>query len=100
MGNSQQNCVLLDSELTFYSNVSLFLKVKDMYDYQGRSYLHIPQDIDVDLRTTDPPDKCYLPKKHIHTWAGHTKGVAAIRLFPQSGHLLLSCGMDSKIKVC
>ncbi|XP_033635021.1 pre-mRNA-processing factor 17-like [Asterias rubens] len=75
------------------------LHIKDMYDYQGRSYLHIPQDIDVDLRTTDPPDKCYLPKKHIHTWAGHTKGVAAIRLFPQSGHLLLSCGMDSKIKL-
>ena len=44
-----------------------------MYDYQGRSYLHIPQDVGINLRTTDIPDKCYLPKKQIHVWTGHTK---------------------------
>uniref|UniRef100_A0A8C4NJ19 Uncharacterized protein n=1 Tax=Eptatretus burgeri TaxID=7764 RepID=A0A8C4NJ19_EPTBU len=44
--------------------------VKDSLDYQGRSYLHPPQD-----------------------------GVSTIRLFPRSGHLLLSCGMDSKLKL-
>lgn len=42
--------------------------VDNAYDYLGRSYLHIPQDQDVDLRTEDPPDKCYAPKKLIHTW--------------------------------
>ncbi|XP_007892172.1 pre-mRNA-processing factor 17 isoform X1 [Callorhinchus milii] len=75
------------------------LHVKDMYDYQGRSYLHIPQDLGVNLRSSEPPEKCYLPKKQMHIWTGHTKGVSAIRLFPRSGHLLLSCSMDCKIKL-
>uniref|UniRef100_A0A8C7M698 Pre-mRNA-processing factor 17 n=1 Tax=Oncorhynchus mykiss TaxID=8022 RepID=A0A8C7M698_ONCMY len=70
------------------------LHVKDAYDYQGRSYLHVPQDVGINRRTADIPDKCYLPKKQIHVWSGHTKGVSAIRLFPVSGHLLLSCSMD------
>ncbi|KAM6368400.1 pre-mRNA-processing factor 17 isoform 1-T1 [Alca torda] len=75
------------------------LHVKEMYDYQGRSYLHVPQDVGVNLRSTVPPDKCYLPKKQIHVWSGHTKGVSAVRLFPLSGHILLSCSMDCKIKL-
>lgn len=44
-----------------------------MYDYQGRSYLHVPQDVGINLRSADVPDKCYLPKKQIHVWSGHTK---------------------------
>ena len=76
------------------------LTVKDAYDYQGRSYLHVPQDVGVNLKSDFPPEKCFIPKKLIHTWSGHTKGVAAIRWFPKSAHLLLSCSMDSKIKVC
>ncbi|XP_069743686.1 pre-mRNA-processing factor 17 [Narcine bancroftii] len=75
------------------------LHLQDMYDYQGRSYLHIPQDLGVNLRSAQLPEKCYLPKKQMHVWTGHTKGVSAIRLFPKSGHLLLSCSMDCKIKL-
>lgn len=56
------------------SQNSLFtFSVKEMYDYQGRSYLHVPQDVGVNLRSTVPPEKCYLPKKQIHVWSGHTK---------------------------
>lgn len=75
------------------------LHVQDSTDYQGRSYLHIPHDIDVKLDTDEPPERCFLPKKHIHTWTGHTKGVSCIRFFPRSAHLLLSCSMDCKIKL-
>jgi pre-mRNA-processing factor 17 len=32
-------------------------------DYQGRSYIHIPSDMKL-----TPPERCYVPKKWIHTW--------------------------------
>lgn len=38
-------------------------------------------------------------KAHIYTWKGHTKGVAAVRWFPQTAHLFLSAGMDCRVKV-
>ena len=44
--------------------------VDDPYDYLGRSYLHVPQDVETDLRTDEPPDKCYAPKKLVHSWYG------------------------------
>ncbi|CAG9856287.1 unnamed protein product [Phyllotreta striolata] len=75
------------------------LHIKDAVDYQGRSFLHAPQDVGVNLKSDTPPDKCFLPKAHIHTWTGHSKGIAAIRLFPRTAHLLLSAGMDCRIKI-
>lgn len=76
-----------------------FFIVKDPVDYQGRSFLHIPQDVGVNLKSNAPPDRCFLPKAHIHTWQGHTKGISAIRWFPRSAHLLMSCSMDCRVKV-
>ncbi|CAH0381771.1 unnamed protein product [Bemisia tabaci] len=75
------------------------LHIKDSTDYQGRSFLHPPQDVGVNLRSDAPPDRCFLPKAHIHTWQGHTKGISAIRWFPKSAHLLLSCSMDCRVKL-
>ncbi|KOB76981.1 Pre-mRNA-processing factor 17 [Operophtera brumata] len=67
-------------------------------DYQGRSWMEAPRS-ETQLRSDTPPDRCFLPKSHIHTWRGHTKGVAAARWFPQTAHLLLSAGMDCRVKI-
>ncbi|KAI7188994.1 WD40 repeat-like protein [Hortaea werneckii] len=77
------------------------------YDYQGRTYMHVPQDLDIDL-TADFESlnlKCYTPKKHIHTFrtqAGkeaHDKALTTLRFFPNSGHLLLSAATDGRVKL-
>lgn len=46
------------------------------------------------------PHECYLPKKKLHSYAGHSKGVQVVRLFPNYGHIAISGGSDSTIKVC
>lgn len=67
----------------------------ELYDYQGRSFIHPPAG-----SKPAPPDlKNYIPKKLLHTWYGHTKGVNAIMFFPVYGHLLLSCSMDGTAKI-
>lgn len=71
----------------------------DMYDYQGRSYMHVPQDLDVDLKKEPGTQTNFIPKKLVHTWKGHTKPITALRFFPGAGHLLLSSSSDSKVKV-
>lgn len=73
---------------------------KEERDYLGRTYMHIPTDVDgVNLRGESGNQECFVPKKCIHTWSGHTKGVSRIQLFPKSGHLLLSASLDTRIKV-
>lgn len=71
------------------------------YDYQGRTYMHIPQDLDIDLRgdASSSPVKNYQPKKVIHTWKSHTKAITQMRFFPDSGHVLLSAAADGKVKL-
>ncbi|MEW5301226.1 MAG: hypothetical protein WDW38_004777 [Sanguina aurantia] len=70
-----------------------FFHGKEKADYQGRSWMSAPKD------RRKESDYTYLPKRWIHTWSGHTKGVNAIRFFPDTGHLLLSAGLDGKVKV-
>ena len=70
-----------------------------MYDYQGRTYMHVPQDLDIDLRGDISDLKNYHPKKLIHTWKSHTKAITQMRFFPDSGHMLLSASADGKVKL-
>ncbi|KAF9942977.1 hypothetical protein BGZ75_001922 [Mortierella antarctica] len=72
---------------------------KEEHDYMGRTYMHVPLDLDVNLHGEPGSKECFVPKKLLHTWTGHTKGVSAIRFIPKSAHLLLSGSMDSKVKL-
>ena len=69
------------------------------YDYQGRTMLHIPQDLDIDLRQEAGSVKNYVPKKFVHQWKSHTKPIIGLRFFPGSGHLLLSGSADTTVKI-
>ena len=46
---------------------------KNLKDYAGRSWLEAPKDLKAEN------EHCFLPKRWVHTWSGHTKGVNAIR---------------------
>jgi pre-mRNA-processing factor 17 len=72
---------------------------KEQFDYLGRSYMHPPSDLDINLLGDGGTQNCFIPKRLAHTWTGHTKGVNCIRWFPKSAHLILSASMDQKIKL-
>ncbi|KRZ35659.1 Pre-mRNA-processing factor 17 [Trichinella pseudospiralis] len=75
------------------------LHISDTVDYQGRTFMCAPHDEGVNLRADAVPERCYIPKKLIHTWTGHKKGVQVIRWFPSSAHMLLSGSLDCRIKL-
>lgn len=72
---------------------------KSTTDYQGRTYMYPPISEAPHLNHDAGTQDCFIPKTCIHTWTGHTQGVAVIRLFPKTGHLMLSGSMDTKIKL-
>jgi pre-mRNA-processing factor 17 len=71
----------------------------ELFDYQGRSYMHVPLDLDIDLRKEPGSERNYHPKKQIFKWKFGTKPITSLRFFPNSGHLLLSASADAKIKL-
>ncbi|WPG97281.1 pre-mrna-processing factor 17 [Acrodontium crateriforme] len=93
-------------EATGVDQESSVFEGSQQYDYQGRTYMHVPQDLDIDL-VSDFENlglKCYTPKKLIHTYRAHgkdahTKALTCLKFFPSSGHLLLSASADGKVKL-
>jgi pre-mRNA-processing factor 17 len=70
------------------------------FDYQGRTYMHVPQDLDIDLNKEIGSSTNFIPKKLVHTWKNHGgQAVTGLRFFPNSGHLLLSAGADTTVKI-
>jgi pre-mRNA-processing factor 17 len=72
---------------------------KSMTDYQGRTYMYPPLVEAPQLQSEAGSQETFIPKVCVHTWTGHTQGVSVIRLLPNTGHLMLSGSMDTKIKV-
>ena len=95
------------------------LHVNTDKDYLGRTYMHIPQDLGIDLNRDTDAFHCHLPRNVVHTWHAHTqsssssssssqvrlpgtvtsKGVSTLQFLPGSGHLLLSAGLDGSCKL-
>lgn len=68
-------------------------------DYRGRSWIEPPSGVKgVDEHDVDD-HACFVPKKCVARFTGHEGGVHRIRLFPRTGHLLLSAGLDGSCKV-
>ena len=87
----EENSVAMEATTTFHGGEEV--------DYRGRSWTAPPSGIKgVDIGDMDD-HACYVPKKCVHRFTGHEKGVHRIRLFPRTGHLLLSAGLDGACKV-
>ncbi|KAK0749752.1 WD40-repeat-containing domain protein [Schizothecium vesticola] len=73
---------------------------ESQYDYLGRTYMHVPQDLDISLSKEVGSIENFIPKKLVYTWKHHGgKPVTALRLFPKSSHLGLSGGADGTVKI-
>lgn len=67
-----------------------------LYDYQGRTYMHIPPSLTGDTSEL----KNYVPKKLSHTWKDQAgAAITQMRFFPDSGHLLLAASASGKVKL-
>mmetsp|Transcript_6182 Transcript_6182/g.9373 ORF Transcript_6182/g.9373 Transcript_6182/m.9373 type:complete len:701 (-) Transcript_6182:163-2265(-) len=84
----------------------LHLPPEEEFNYKGESWIACPTELRSGLDIDDSEvgagvdhHKCYVPKKCTARFLGHNKGVHRIRLFPRTGHLLLSAGLDGKCKV-
>ncbi|KAL7445021.1 hypothetical protein ACHAXH_009783 [Discostella pseudostelligera] len=88
----EENDVAMEAKTIFHGDETI--------DYRGRSWTAPPPGVRGVEDPTDMEDHvCYVPKKCVFRFTGHEKGVHRIRLSPQTGHLLLSAGLDGACKI-
>lgn len=92
----KKNAEEAEEDITLERVTSIF-HGKNELDYQGRSWMTAKSQQDKKVREDDATN--FMPKKWVHSFEGHTMGVQAVRMFPETGHLLLSCSMDAKVKI-
>ena len=96
---SKKQRMLRDENNNIVTAETSKLLAGEAVDWAGRSYLNPPADaVHVDWNAPNAGG-CYVPKKLVHTYSGHRKGVNAIRYFPWSSHLLLSACMDGSVRL-
>ncbi|EGV61348.1 WD40 repeat-like protein [Yamadazyma tenuis ATCC 10573] len=61
--------------------------------------MNVPQLPKINLMKISGAQECFVPKKVVHKFPGHDSGVSKVEFFPNSGHLLLSCGNDSIVRL-
>ena len=81
----------IESSTTFHGT--------EEFDYKGNSWIAPPAGLGMVEHVDMNHHKCFIPKKCVYRFTGHNQGVHRIRLFPKTGHLLLSAGLDGKCKV-
>lgn len=86
-----EDAVAIDAKTTFHGDEDV--------DYRGRSWTSPPPGVKGADAFDIDDHACFVPKKCVHRFTGHEKGVHRIRLFPRTGHLLLSAGLDGACKV-
>ncbi|KAJ6224705.1 hypothetical protein RDWZM_003250 [Blomia tropicalis] len=80
------------------------LHIKDPYDYQGRSFLHPPHDVNVPLHKPDHRQidiklwEVYHERRCVMTYHGHKQAIRDI-CFNRSGERFISAGYDRFIKL-
>ena len=68
----------------------------EVHNYQGKSFVQAPGYLKQEKRGAQC---CFIPKKWIHSFKGHSKPIQAVRFIKPYGHLALSASHDCKLKL-
>lgn len=86
--------LLEESKIVDEFRASTTFHGEELHDYKGRSYILPPQDLNIASDLVN-----YIPKKPVHTYSGHKKGIITAKFFPKYGHYILTGGFDHEIKL-